>query len=712
MNLNNILKNTIIGLLMGIPFVVLIVSSSLFFPYITGKAFVFRILVEIAFGLWLVLAIRDKEYRLKNSPILWVSTIFLAVVALADIFSVNPHKSIWSNLERMEGLVLMVHLYSFFLVSATILRVKNLWNWFWKISLGVSFIVGLYGFSQFLSGTGRVSGPLGNSAYMAIYMLIHFFIALWYFAKSKIYFEKWMLGILMLFQAFILYYTATRGAILGLLVSLIVLAIFGLFSKDNQKVKKASASLLLGLVLFSTTFIFFKDSGFIQSSPVLSRFANISMDETTTKSRFMVWNMAFEGFKEKSILGWGQESFNYVFNKYYNPEMYQQEQWFDRTHNVFIDWLIAGGIAGFVSYIALFLTSFYLLWRRIKLNYLEKSILTSLLVAYAVHISFVFDNLTSYIMFFSLLAMFYSLSSKDYEKQITLNEDLQKGLAVIIILLTIFSVYFFNYKTYMQASLLIEAQSRQENLLVNLDKYKKAIEINGPVRQEVVEQLISSAPQTLNLKVPQSVKNKFRDYAILSLEDFYSRDSQNARITLFAVSLYEKYGEYQKALEFLDKSQILTPKKQAVYITRASIYIKQKEYQKAFGQAKIAFDLEPKYNLARKVYAITALYTKRDGLAKDLLVEGFGTELVDDDNLIKAYYDTGNFDKVLDIWKLRVEKSPNDPQKRLSLSAAYYSAGFVDKAISIIRELQSAVPNFKAQGDLYVRQMLRGEKIQ
>jgi hypothetical protein len=52
--------------------------------------------------------------------------------------------------------------------------------------------------------------------------------------------------------------------------------------------------------------------------------------------------MALKGIAERPVLGWGQENFNYVFNKYYNPQMFGQEEWFDRTHNVVLDWLIAG----------------------------------------------------------------------------------------------------------------------------------------------------------------------------------------------------------------------------------------------------------------------------------------------------------------------------------------------------------------------------------
>ena len=73
--------------------------------------------------------------------------------------------------------------------------------------------------------------------------------------------------------------------------------------------------------------------------------------------------MAIKGFKEKPILGWGQEGFNYVFNKYYDPALYPYEPWYDRAHNAFLDWLMAGGLPAFLLYLALFVTAIVALWR-------------------------------------------------------------------------------------------------------------------------------------------------------------------------------------------------------------------------------------------------------------------------------------------------------------------------------------------------------------
>src|SRR3989344_1828958 len=96
---NNQLRYVILAGLFIIPFVPLVVSTSLFFPFITGKAFVFRILVEIIFACYLVLAVREAEYRPKFSWILGAFMAFLAVMGVADFFAINSYKAFWSNFE-------------------------------------------------------------------------------------------------------------------------------------------------------------------------------------------------------------------------------------------------------------------------------------------------------------------------------------------------------------------------------------------------------------------------------------------------------------------------------------------------------------------------------------------------------------------------------------------------------------------------------------
>ena len=123
----NIIKYLALGGIFLTPFVVLSVSGSMFFPFITGKNFTFRILVEAISMLWMILMIFDARYKPKNSLISATLAIFVIILALSSIFGENFYRSFWSNYERMEGLVTYLHLFAFFLVLVLI------WGVFKKI---------------------------------------------------------------------------------------------------------------------------------------------------------------------------------------------------------------------------------------------------------------------------------------------------------------------------------------------------------------------------------------------------------------------------------------------------------------------------------------------------------------------------------------------------------------------------------------------------
>ena len=81
------------------------------------------------------------------------------------------------------------------------------------------------------------------------------------------------------------------------------------------------------------------------------------------------------------------------------------EPWYDRSHNVFFDWLVAAGALGLLTYLSLYGVTLWFMWKNNNgMPLSEKAILTGMLAGYFIHNFFVFDNLTSYILFFALLA--------------------------------------------------------------------------------------------------------------------------------------------------------------------------------------------------------------------------------------------------------------------------------------------------------------------
>lgn len=230
-----------------------IVSTSLFFPFITGKAFFFRILVEIIFALWLILLVRDRSVRPVRSPILYALGIFGVIITLATVFSQYPYHSFWSNFERMEGLITYLHLAAYWLVLVSVFKTKKLWRWFLNTSVAVSLLITFYGFFQLFGwaaihqGSTRLDATLGNSIYLAVYLLINIFIILYLWAdQATVRWQRVTYGIITVLELIVLYYTGTRGAILGLVGGLFLTGILILW-RGREVISKKTKQILIGL---------------------------------------------------------------------------------------------------------------------------------------------------------------------------------------------------------------------------------------------------------------------------------------------------------------------------------------------------------------------------------------------------------------------------------------------------------------------------------
>src|SRR3989344_5272167 len=316
----NILIYVITGGLFLIPLIPFIVPSTFFFPFITGKGFTFRILVEVLFGLYVILSCLDASYRPKLS---WVtkSVLFFAfAILIADIFGENSSKSLWSNYERMEGFVLIAHLFLYYIVTSSFFRTVSDWKRYFNVTILASVAMSFFALSQLLGkfainqGGIRLDATFGNSSYFAIYLVLHIFLALYMLVgQAKQVWLKWIYSLIIAFEVVILYFTATRGAILGLIGGLVLTGLIIVFKeKENKSLRKIAYGILVAVLVVIVGFISIKNTEYAKRSQVLSRFTTLSFSEIKTQGRYYVWPLAVKGFIERPILGWGQENFNFV----------------------------------------------------------------------------------------------------------------------------------------------------------------------------------------------------------------------------------------------------------------------------------------------------------------------------------------------------------------------------------------------------------------
>lgn len=702
MNTSKMLAQGVVWLAFAIvPFIAfLIFGGSTFFPYIVGKNFAFRIAVEIMFAGWVVLALIDPIYRPKKSYLLGALAAFVGIITLAAIFGENPAKSFWSNFERMEGVVTYFHLFAYFIAASTVLIVAGKWRSYLNLHLIAGVMMALYAVLQWAGditivqdGT-RVNGTLGNAAYMGTYALFNIFLAGLFLVRESFTTtaERVRIGVygfIVLLQTFVLYHTATRGAMLGLLTGAVVAAILvAIFERERVMLRKGAIGVLVALVVLVGGFIALRDAQFIKDSPVLSRFSSISLTETTTKSRFMIWDMAFQGFKEHPVLGWGMENFNFVFNKYYNPGMYAQEQWFDRAHNVFFDWLIAGGLPALLAYLSLFGVAVYGIWRRaVLLSVVERSVLTGLLAGYFFQNLFVFDNITSLILFFTVLAYIESLQSsvaikkeKNAKAPFVLSAESVPLLAGAVIVCLIGVVYFVNYKGIMQNMTLVRAISEPSTVgpAHNLKLFKEAIAYESFGTSEAREQLaqvVLQLPQDMKQFAP--AREEFVALAIEELKKQAALHATDARYQLFAGSFLGRIGRTDEALGYMGKAAELSPKKQTILFELGNAYYMKKDYAHALEIFRRAYEFAPEYPEAEKLYLQVLIGGKNYATAEQIL-------------------------------KAHIARTPGDTEPHLNLAALYLGLGKRNEAVNEIRTAIMIKPEFKEQGEFYIEEIKAG----
>lgn len=733
--MQSILKKIVWACLIIIPFLALYVADGgaldilasgrggLYFPFITGKNIIFRILVEVAFAGWVALALLDSKYRvsLKKSPLTIAFGIFMVVLLIADIFGVDREKSIWSNFERMEGFIGHIHFFAYFVVLTAMFSTLKDWRNMFKAFLAADILVLVYGYGQLFGAQGyifaatfptlgawfsshfpihmsanRLDATIGNSAYFAVFCLMSAGIAglLWLQASSPR--KAWGYPTLIMLNVIALFYSGTRGTMIGLAGGVVVmLALIAWHEKGRAR--NIFAGTLVAMVLLVGSLFVFKNTSFVQSSPTLARIASISPTDVTTSSRISIWKISYEAFLERPILGYGQDNFSYIYARKFIPEkMWNLEPWYDRSHNVFFDWLVAGGILGLLSYLSLYAVALWLMWRKKnEMSLREKALITGILAGYFVHNVFVFDNLTSYILFFALLGYIAVRTRSEHETLHTrafMNVENVKLLWLPLTgVLLVIALYYVNYRPWLVNTLLIRGLSSSslaqtmpfaDVVKIEQDAFVKAIALDTLGSEEAREQFLQTGVRITQVNIPETIPPADKQVMVQAINGFVQavRDEVSSalpkhltdvRMLSIAGSFYNGIGDAASGGEILTLAHTLAPKKQLISFDLIRSYLMEKKFAEAYALGRETYDLAPAYPDAKKWYMLSAAYAHALKEARTyILSKGHDAPL--DSDVLNALVTTGQ----------------------------------IPLAIEMLQELKKTNPEYAPQVDAYIQQIL------
>ncbi|MBU1137052.1 O-antigen ligase family protein [Patescibacteria group bacterium] len=739
--------------LIGICSIPLIVNGNYYFPYITFKTLAFKIAVEVLFLAYLALAVKKPEYRPKLNFVLLLFISYLAVVFISSLSAGTFYSSFWSNNERSEGLLLLLHLLLYLIVLSGFIRGTKQWLVILEASFLSSIFVSFLALGQYFklnwiidsAGGSRLTATIGNAGYVAGYLIFNiFFGLLLFFLRDNKYLKiYYLLGIIL--QIFVALYTSTRGAIISLTISLFIFTIYLAFYRYKEKKIIRNTSIIVFFLLSILIISIFanKEADWVRKNDVFERISSISLEATTAQNRLYTWESAWKGFKEKPILGYGYENFYQVFDRYFNPKIYRKAGsvvWFDRAHNIVFDRLITGGIVGLFLYLLMLFLPLWYLWKHFKKNkdesvgYIIPMVLSLTMVSYFIQNLFIFEALVTYIPLFIVLG-FLSQYSPSYADKLMQSKKIYLTLLIIFSISFIPMLFTFNIKPAMANKGFIQGLIKSKTATYK-DAYNQLIDViemdthgNQEYRQHLGELVAGAVDSSV-------IDQDWLKNAIFRAEQEFDKQiaekPTSARNYLMFMRFLNKTYIFNverlvKSLKLGEKALELSPTRPQVYYETgySQVYLgkyyqsinKENEAKKLFDQSVLnmqkAIDLQERVVESYLNMAMVLFVVDRGDKVQGYLdkMDELGVDYHTEESLVRmanSAVHKAEFEWTKRFYQEIVQINPDKPENWVNLALSYAYLGENQKAVEIAGKVAEFGGEYKEQSKNFIEDILKG----
>ncbi|MFH1030047.1 MAG: O-antigen ligase family protein [bacterium] len=628
----------------------LLVFRSLLFPFITSKAFYFRILIEVLLVLYLFFIFQYSEYIPKRRALTIALLIFTGIFILTSFTGIDFNLSFWSDIERMEGAFGFIHLTVYFIIIVSVFRTKDEWNKLLHVFWAMSILLCLYGLGQklglknlLLANDPRISSTLGNSAYLGGILLFSIALSLIFFFNAKSYFAKLMYLAVLVFNLTILLFTGTRGAYLGLSAGIAFGLLLSAFLLNKRALKTVLLASLLLFIGCGISLLLNSEKAFVKNNQYLYRLSHFSLEDATLNTRLISWKAGWKGFLDKPIFGVGSGNYAYSFDKYFPPIFYSytsSQTYFDHAHNTLVDITATMGILGILSYLLIWaIIIFYLIsnFKKGVIDLNEFVVLSGLLLAYFIQNIFVFDSLATFIAFFIFVGYIaYPQYSKFVESRgITAKgRKLNPFFACAVLIFSAFIIIKYNIIPAKAMLRSVDGQyklARDHDLIAGFELYKKSLTYNTVLDRDIRSSFINIIISEGLLYAQDIDKEKFTEILDFSI----SEGEKNLALNQHDAMMNLQMGQLYNIRSRITASEF--------DLSRGEFYL-NKAMESSPGRLQIHFILAQNRLLAGdkdKALAILQNAKKLNPLYSEC-----------DRNLLKAYAYLGDYDKLYNtLWE-------------------------------------------------------------
>jgi O-antigen ligase len=600
------------------PWSLLWLDSNLLFPYVTGKAWFFRSLIELAFALSLISRIFQARTGLpyahqeqSSRALLYILLAFLSWTALTDLFGIDVYRSFWSNWERMGGLIDYLHWAMYLFCLITVLDKDRS-----RIMLiNLVFVITLVCLVGFLDTEKRIISTLGNPIFLGNLVVFGLFISGFILAKQEGLHSResrlmiWLLLIAMLIMGIALIKSASRGAMLGLLAGGLAVGLSISVEYARRHSRSAALLLLVGLIALGGLLSLQLDTlqeVFRQSDHfAFQRLGQISLADQTTADRLENWRIALDAAQSRPWSGWGQENYMIAFNEHYRAGVMDKAKlWFDRAHNAYLDTLLASGIPGLMLYCLMLVFPMWMVWRITLWTSREKYFVMGFFAAFMAKNIVGFDSFSSTLIWLSIIAVILVALQEPQVVGDEKRRDTSLGLTLIslVLLLTAFgSIYWLNLRPYQDNLHFAKLMKRPlASISAGLEKI-----LNQPIanlryaqnaKLVVFDTLLTGIPERdLTAIEAKNQKNVYLLAGIL-IEEALLQQPKNYRIKYNGGLLLARLGHYDLAIRLLEELTQTLPNRTAFWHTLAQTYAEHDLNESAIKARETAANLNPEWD--------------------------------------------------------------------------------------------------------------------
>ncbi len=641
-----------------------------FSPPNWAKTFAFQIIFSIILFTFLCQALWSGRlsparqlYPIRRGNLLfWLLLALFVANLLATIFSLDFSHSLFGSPYRGGGFINYGFYILFAIISFLVVHKKD-WPKLWNVSIIVGVTVCLLAIASWLAlfsdfiirRIDNISSTIGGPNTLGLYLLLLVFPTLSFGVQEKKGIKKLLYFFAFALFCFLILLTISQGAYLGLAAG--IAYFFFLYPAKNLLPEKSRKILYIKLALVIIILLAVVGVLFIKSKPEVPINKNYLFRNLTTwrvdQSRLSAWQVSFEAFLDRPLVGYGLENFSIGFDQHYKPllniqmELGSPASWWDKAHNFALNMLVETGIAGFTSFALFFGLLFWKLsdittQKPVKevrtgndaINPIIAHGLQAALVAYFANLMFNFENFSSYILVFLIAGYAMSLIIKEESLQ-SQNRRLlffryRKAIASTALLFLVIFIWLFNIKPFNANAEINKAKYLAGNKMCEAaigimeKEMKNHSIIDGYLRIqyiEIIKQCVRADPENdaKYAKLAMAVLQENIKIMPLYTRNWLSMSSFN-NINVVAEKNTERRRELiNQSMGYLERAESLSPNRQEIFTERLNLYFYGEDYDSLAKISQECIDESPDFTACYWYLGLAKIYQSKD---KAMLDEG------------------------------------------------------------------------------------------